>query len=69
MKVLATDRRLFREVAAFRYIVSIDSFSRVPTKLCSVLHVLSRNNRFAGGKLFTVNNLPPVRCNLYHPSS
>ena len=29
----------------------------------------NRSNRFAGGRLFTVNNLPQVKCNLYHPYS
>ena len=27
------------------------------------------SNRFAGGRFFTVNNLPQVKCNLYHPYS
>ena len=42
-----------------------------PTNLnsVSVLHVLSSSNRFAGGRLFTVNNLPPVKSNTYHPFS
>ena len=33
----------------------------------SFRHVRNRNNRFAGSRLFTVNDLPPVKCNLYHP--
>ena len=38
-------------------------------KTVSVWHVRNRSNRFAGGRLFTVNNLPQVKCNLYHPYS
>ena len=38
-------------------------------KTVSVWHVRNRSNRFAGGRLFTVNNLSQVKCNLYHSYS
>ena len=38
-------------------------------KTVSVWHVRNRSNRFAGGRLFTVNNIPQVKCKLYHSYS
>ena len=47
-------------VAVARYMVPLVSFFRVSTQNCFCL---------AWGRLFTVNNLPQVKCNLYHPYS
>ena len=38
-------------------------------KTVSVWHVRNSSIRFAGGRLFTMNNLPQVKCKLYHSYS
>ena len=69
MKALASPPLiLFIVVAVARYIVPLVSFFRVSTQNC-FWHVGNRSNRFAGGRLFTMNDLPQVKCNLYHSYS
>ena len=55
---------LFIVVAVARCIVPLVSLFRVSTQ-----NMCETSNRFAEGRLFTVNNLPRVKCNLYHPYS
>ena len=70
MKALASSPViLFIVFAVARYIVLLLPFSVYRLKTVSVWHVRNRSNRFVGGRLFTANNLPEVKCNLYHPYS